>query len=154
MKKVEQHTPYWFDRKQSNQLEDGLFAPIARGVANAMSTLVYSPDNLLINVSNKIVQMDAVLEKEKSIFGRLSNKITGDNLSCILLDGIVIQQLHDVIGIKTPIHIEIKYQYNVDHIDLRNLYARAGKIIAANKHADPPKDKLCEPYISVKRRNK
>ncbi len=119
-------------------------------VTQAVSRWVLSEEDLLIHVSNKIVQMNDVLEKEKSFLGRLANKFTGGDLNSIVFDGLVIQQLHDVVGIKTPIPIEIQYQYDVDHNELRGLYSRAKKNIEENTPQPKVKETVFPP--SVKRR--
>ncbi|MFD2205695.1 hypothetical protein [Kiloniella antarctica] len=129
VKKKQDRNPFSNDANHHHFLEEPLFLKIARGVGQAMTAQIYSPEDLIIHSYNKIVQMNAVLEKEKSFFGRIYNKIAGEDIISIALDGIVIQQLHDVVGIKPPILIEIQYQYNIEHNELRDLFAKAQKII-------------------------
>ncbi|MEH6631443.1 MAG: hypothetical protein V7776_11470 [Halopseudomonas aestusnigri] len=150
IERKEGSNPFPVNTKNYHLPEGSLFGKIARGVGRAMTALVYSPKDLSIHVSNKIVQMDDVLERENTFFGRIYNKISGEDITSIALDGVVIQQLHDVVGVKTPFSIEIQYQYNIDHNELRDLYARAKTIIDENTPESKIKETLSPP--SVKRR--
>lgn len=72
IERKEGSNPFSGNSRHHPLLEEPLLWKITRGVSQAMTALVYSSDDLIIHVSNKIVQMDAVLEKESSFFGRIS----------------------------------------------------------------------------------
>ena len=139
------------EKKQEKSMpQDSFTLNIARGAGDSLSRLIYSPEDLLIHVSNKLILNEDVRENEASFFGRISNKMSGEDPNHITLDGIVITQLYEILGMDIPKSVEIRYQYNVNHEELRDLYARAKIIIDENT----PEPKAAEPLSppSVKRR--
>ncbi|WP_419904938.1 hypothetical protein [Kiloniella sp.] len=143
---------YSLKKKQEKSiLQDSFMLRIARGVGEAVSRLVYSPEDLLIHASNKLKLNEYVRKNETSFFGRISNKISGEDPNHITVDGIVITQLHNVLGIDTPNSIEIRYQYSVNHEELRDLYARAKKVIDKNTPEIKIKETLSPPTVKRRR---
>ncbi|MBT4888143.1 MAG: hypothetical protein HON65_01130 [Rhodospirillales bacterium] len=129
MEKENSDSHSWEKKTKKVISNDSLHIRIAQGVGNAMMRLKFDPTNLLIHISNKLKILDWVIEKEKTFFGRLSNKIMGEELECVSLDGIVIKQLYEVVGKNPPMEIDLNASYKINHSTIRDLYDSAEKII-------------------------
>lgn len=53
----------------------------------------------------------------KTIGGRLYNQLAGDDRECILLDGVVVKQLFEIMGIEARDSIEPKLIYRIGYDD-------------------------------------
>jgi len=111
-------------------LEEPISIKVARGYSQAVRAMEYSPENLLIHLSNQLNQIDQIRGRENTFFGRLYNRLAGDNPRIITLDGSFIQQLYDTVEQTPAITIERQKLYEVDHIELRELYKQASKVIS------------------------
>ncbi|WP_085899432.1 hypothetical protein [Kiloniella majae] len=111
-------------------LEEPLNMKVARGYTQAVRTQEYSPENLLIHLSNRLNQLDQIREQEASFFGRLYNRMAGNDPRLITLDGTVIQQLYDTVEETPAITIDRQKLYEIDHAELRALYNQASQVIS------------------------
>ncbi len=119
------------EREKSLRLQDPGFLQdqVIQDVTELLATMTYTPDTLLQHIAIKLNQIEPILKKNKTLFGRLINKFNGENPKYIVIDGMVLIQLHEVLSEKIPFPIEAKNQYDVDHNDLRDLYTRAREIV-------------------------
>ncbi len=107
----------------------GLHDQIVQGVTERLATMTYTPDNLLRHIAIKLNQIEPILKRDKTRFGRFINRFNGESPKYITIDGMVLIQLHEVLSEKPPFPIEAKNQYDIDHNDLRDLYTRAREIV-------------------------
>ncbi|KKJ78748.1 hypothetical protein WH95_01345 [Kiloniella litopenaei] len=120
----------WLSLLGKPPLEEPISMKVARGYTQAVRAQEYSPENLLIHLSNQLKQIDQIRDRENTLFGRIYNKMAGDNPRIVTLDGTVIQQLYDTAEQTPPIIIERQKLYEIDHAELRELYKQASKVIS------------------------
>ncbi|WP_417454619.1 hypothetical protein [Kiloniella sp.] len=109
-------------------LEEPLSMKVVRGYTQAIRAQEYSPENLLIHLSNQLKQIDQIRDRENTLFGRIYNKMAGDNPRIITLDGTIIQQLYDTVEETPIITIDRQKLYEIDHVELRTLYNKASQL--------------------------
>ncbi|MFD2205699.1 hypothetical protein [Kiloniella antarctica] len=102
---------------------------IVEGVTEHLATMTYTPENLLQHLAIKLNQVEPIIEKSKTRFGRFINYFNGENPDYITIDGMVLIQLYDILETAHPLPIVAKYQYDVDPHDLKEFYNRAKKIV-------------------------
>ena len=102
-------------------------------------------DELLVHVSNKIKLLDICIKRNSTFLGRIFNKITGEEVDVIILDGIVVKQLFDIIGEDPPMLIKLSASYRVDHEDMRKWYALAEDAKPTAQSDDTPQSTKSTP---------
>lgn len=90
-----------------------------------MRQLPFDPEQLEVHVYNKIKLLDFAIERDQSFIGKLWNKFAGVETEVIDLDGIVIQQLFEIIGVEPPEPAEKSKSYGIHHQTVRLWYSRA-----------------------------
>ncbi|MEH6631447.1 MAG: hypothetical protein V7776_11490 [Halopseudomonas aestusnigri] len=88
---------------------DTLQDRIVEGVTEHLATMTYTPENLLLHVAIKLNQIEPILKKSKTRFGRFINRFNGESSEYINIDGMVLIQLHEILGEALPISLEAKY---------------------------------------------
>ena len=104
---------------------------VARAVGELASRWRYSDEELIVHVTNKVKHINLVIEKGSGFFGRLMNRMTREDPEYIVLDGLVVMQLHELIGQKPPVDIDINATYRAHHQEVRGLLERATKAVEA-----------------------
>lgn len=102
---------------------------VVEGLTEHLATMTYTPDNLLQHLAIKLNQIAPILKKSKTRFGRFINRFNGESAEYITIDGMVLIQLHEILGEALPAPLEAKYQYDVDPTDLKEFYNRAREIV-------------------------
>ncbi len=97
----------------------------ARRLGEAWAKFPFEYDELMVHVSNKIKLLDVTIARNSTFLGRMYNKITGEELDFVVLDGVVIKQLFDFMGEDPPMPVSLDSQYRVGHEDLRRWYKLA-----------------------------
>jgi len=132
MKKIDVDPFSWKQKIQERLLESSVVLRIARGASQLMADLPFEPDELLVHVLNKLKLMDMVHERNLTLFGRLINKITREELDYIVLDGIAVRQLYEFADETLPLVIDVSSRYEIHREAVRALYNRAQTAIASS----------------------
>lgn len=119
--------PESWEQKTINRLAlaDSFWLRVARRLGEAWARRPYDYDELMVHVSNKIKLLDVAIARNSTLPGRMYNKITGEDLDFVVLDGLVVKQLFDFIGEKPPIAVSVSSKYRVGHKDLRRWHELA-----------------------------
>jgi hypothetical protein len=109
---------------------------IAHGIDDQFARLVYTDEELLAHVHNKLVWFEPILRRERHVIGRLWNRLLREQTQDIVLDGIVIRQLHELVGEAVPYGMKVNLRYLVHHEDVRSLKERAHMAMQARETTD------------------
>jgi hypothetical protein len=105
--------------------ESGGILHWAHQAGELMRRLPFDPEQLEVHVSNKIKLLDVARESNQSFLGKFWNKIAGIETEKIELDGIVIKQLHEIIGEPVPSLTDPRGSFKMDHQIVRSWYSKA-----------------------------
>ena len=123
MKEVHTDQYSWKQKTMNNLVLPGSFAiRTSRRLGEIWATLPFEFDELMVHVSNKLKLLDVAINRNSTFFGRMYNKITGEELDFVVMDGIAVKQLFDMMGEEPPMPVDLKSQYRVGHEDLRRWY--------------------------------
>jgi hypothetical protein len=109
---------------------------IAHGIDDQFARLVYTDEELLAHVHNKLVWFEPILRRERHVIGRLWNRLLREHMEDVVLDGVVILQLHELIGERVPDGLKANMRYLVHHEDVRALKERALMAMQARENKD------------------
>ena len=96
-----------------------------RELGRHVDRLRFKPDELEAHVWNKLKLFEVMKRREKTMFGRLYNQIAETDRECILLNGVVVIQLFEIMGIESQKPIEPKLIYRIGYDDAAAWYAQA-----------------------------
>ncbi|KLN61752.1 hypothetical protein WH96_05485 [Kiloniella spongiae] len=114
-------------------LGDGILNGVLNGVTELLSTATYSPENLIIATEEKLKVMRKIMDKDKTLWGRLQNKFNGEKPDRILVDGGMLVQLFELSKQKSPYTITPSHQYTIPYSDLYELYRKLLLVLAPEK---------------------
>lgn len=100
-----------------------------------MSPLVCSYEDLLIHVSHKLKTTKSAIERNATFFGKIANKISGEELEDVVLDGLVLKQLYEIVALDNEPSADINTRYRIPYTQAKNLFERAVENVSANKDA-------------------
>ena len=96
-----------------------------RELGHLVDRLRFEPEELEAHVWNKLKIFEVMKRREKTMGGRLYNQLAEDDRECILLDGIVVKQLFEIMGVEPSGRIEPKLIYRIGYNDVKEWYNQA-----------------------------
>ena len=102
---------------------------MAHGLDDQFARLVYTDEELLAHIHNKLAWFDPILRREQYLIGRFWNRLMRERTEEIILAGIMIKQLHDLAGKTVPDGLKFNMRYLVHHSDVRILRERAERTL-------------------------
>jgi len=114
---------------------------VAKAVGALAQRLVYSDDELLVSLSNSLKLREQEIADRNSFTGRLMALFVGkDAGDSIQVDGMRLNQLHDLTGSKPRSQINLSglYEVNLAYFEALLSMARKAAAAKADNRPEPP----------------